>query len=64
MNQASEEKQLRDSVGSSFEKRDAVNFLDQEYFSTNMSYITRFLKKEDFEATLCLQKLVIWPRKQ
>lgn len=59
MNQASEEKQLRDSVGSSFEKHDAVNFLDQEYFSAKRRYIIRFFKKEDLEATVCLQILVI-----
>jgi len=52
MNQASEEKQLRGSVGSSFQKHDALNFLDQEYFSPKTSYIIIFLKKEDFEATL------------
>lgn len=45
MNQASEEKQLRDSVGSSFEKHNAVNFLDQEYISTKTYYIIGFLKK-------------------
>lgn len=60
MNRASEEKQLRDAVGSSFEKPDAVNCLDKEYFfSTKMSYIIWFLEKGDFEATLCLQILVI-----
>jgi len=59
MNQPSEEKQLRDSVGSSFEKYDAVNFLDQEYFSSRTSYIIMFLTEENFEATLCLQILVI-----